>query len=149
MVETELFEFIDDKYKYRRRRLESEGGGWTNIAEACRDIACGEHPPPWPVTNGDTLYITVVSVEEDGKTYRHLPSGSFRIIAIGSETGRGCANVPLGSRGLRGEGGSDKTSSSKHLPLLTLAQEKQTLLDSGWASTGSDKKSGGYGAFDD
>mgnify|MGYP000897074774 CR=1 FL=1 len=153
MVATELFEYIDDKYKYRRRRLVSEGGGWTDVAKACRDIACGEHPPPWPVNHGDTLYVTVVSVEEDGKTYRHLPSDSFRIVAIGSETGRGCANLPLGARGLRGKGGAGSSAplqpSSKPLPLLTIAQEKKTLMDSGWASTGSEKKSGGYGMFDE
>ena len=140
MVATELFENIDDKYKYRRRRLESEGGGWTDIVKVCKEISCGEHPPPWPINHGDTLYITVVSVEDDGKTYRHLPSDSFRIIAIGSETGRGCATT-LGSRGLRG------TESSKHLPLLSLSQEKQTILDSGWGDTGSKKKSGMGGDY--
>lgn len=102
MIPTEFYATMNDKFKFRRR-LE-DGALVETSAEVChafKNVSCPEHPPPSPINAGDTLYVSVVSIDATGK-YKSVPPGSFRVIAIGSETGTSCeSGVTLGPTGLR------------------------------------------------
>jgi len=102
MIPTEFYNDMDSKFKFRRRL---EDGALVEspaaVCHAFKNASCPEHPPPSAINAGDTLYIAVVSIDEKGK-YKMVPPGSFRVIAIGSETGTSCeSGATLGPTGLR------------------------------------------------
>ena len=93
---------MDNKYKYSKR-LKNGDLQQAAITKVCHDISCADHPPPMPINAGDTVYTTVVAYDENGE-FKHLHPGSYRIVVIGSETGKSCQNGgkrTLGPLGLR------------------------------------------------
>jgi hypothetical protein len=103
MVPTQQYETIDDKFKYRTRS--TEGKEIESEAAVCHQFhnrTCPEHPPPVPVNSGDTLYVTVVSLD-DAHRLRNLPPQSYRVVVVGSESGSSCEHGgrTLGASGLR------------------------------------------------
>ena len=102
MSPTELYASMDNKYKYSKR-LKNGDLQQAAITKVCHDISCADHPPPMPINAGDTVYTTVVAYDENGE-FKHLHPGSYRIVVIGSETGKSCQNGgkrTLGPLGLR------------------------------------------------
>jgi len=103
MVPIQYYETLEDKFKYRTRS--PEGKEIESEALVCHQFhnaTCPEHPPPVPVNSGDTLYVTVVSLD-DAHRLRNLPPQSYRVVVVGSESGNSCEHGgrTLGASGLR------------------------------------------------
>ena len=121
LIPAEFYHSMDSKYKFRRRLKDgSQVEATTLSCHSFQNASCPEIPPPFPINSGDTLYITVVSVDDTGQL-KSLPSGSYRVIAIGSETGASCqaGGITLGPTGLR----SRKRSKEKLKALKARALE--------------------------
>ena len=103
LIPTEFYHLMDTKYKYNRRLKDGTLQEQTvPVCHAFHNTSCPEHPPPTPINAGDTLYITVVSIDDNGQ-YKNVVPGSYRVIAIGSQTGASCEDggITLGPTGLR------------------------------------------------
>jgi len=100
MLPTQMYDHMDTKYKYQRRL--KDGTLEEATTQVCHNVTCAEHPPPVEISAGDTLYFTVVALDESGN-FKHLHPGSFRVVAIGSETGKSCNGAMVGAGGLRGK----------------------------------------------
>ena len=92
MTPTEFYDNMEDKYKYRKRS--KDGSQIEATTKVCHKYKCAEHPPPVTINAGDTLYVTIVAFDDDGE-YKHLHPGSFRVIALGSESGKSCPSGNL------------------------------------------------------
>ena len=99
MLPTALYTEMNDKYKYRIRL--KDGTQQETTTRVCHNVTCAEHPPPVPINAGDTLYITIVALDQK-KQFIHLHPGSFRVVAIGSQSGKSCPGGGLLPHGLRG-----------------------------------------------
>jgi hypothetical protein len=106
MVPAQFYRTIDDKFKYRTRL--KDGTKIESKARVCKQFkneTCPDHPPPSPINAGDTLWVTVVSIDENNQ-YKNILSESYRVVITGSATGNSCeksvgGGMTLGPRGLR------------------------------------------------
>ena len=91
MLPTEFYDKMDVKYRFRKRK---KGNSFVDVAHVCHQHTCHTMPPPTLIMAGNTIFFTIVSLHEDG-TYKMLPSGAFRLVLYGSQTGRSCVNGPI------------------------------------------------------
>ena len=86
MIAAIEFANMNDEFKHRQNPRRDTN---PSAVKVCVE-ECHEAPPPVKLSRNDVVYVTVVAVDEDGKTRRHVPSSSFRIILKGSQTGKSC-----------------------------------------------------------